>query len=61
VQSHDFRTTKLSELIPTVGLKAAQMYVGHKKEATTLRYAKCGAQEGYEAVARASENVKKGQ
>jgi len=28
--------------------------VAHKKESTTLRYVKCGAQEGYDAVANAA-------
>jgi hypothetical protein len=44
----------LTDLITSVGLKETQLYVGHKREATTLRYAKCGAQEGYEAVSKAA-------
>ena len=32
------------------------MYVGHKREATTLRYVKCSAQEGYQAVVKADED-----
>lgn len=54
MQSHDFRTTKITELATQVGLKATQQYVGHKREATTLRYVKCGAQEGFDAVAAAA-------
>ena len=55
MQSHDFRTTKINELIKEIGLKQTQHYVGHKKESTTLRYAKCSANDGYDAVANATK------
>jgi len=41
VQSHDFRTTKITELLEGgASLRAVQRYVGHKSPATTLGYHK---------------------
>lgn len=42
IKSHDFRTTKISELLENkeMGIKDVQLYIGHKNVATTLGYQK---------------------
>ena len=52
IQSHDFRGTRITELINLHKLdpKTAQYYVGHKKVATTLGYLKIDQTQAMELV-----------
>lgn len=41
IQSHDFRTTKITEMLANgMDVRTVQVYVGHKNVATTLGYQK---------------------
>lgn len=52
VQSHDFRTTKITQLLnDQVDLKSVQKYVGHKNPATTLGYQKLDISEANKRIA----------
>lgn len=52
VQSHDFRTSKITEMIEAgADLKVVQRYVGHKNAATTLGYHKLDVAEANKRAA----------
>lgn len=56
IQSHDFRTTKITQLIHAekVPVKVVAAYVGHDNIATTLGYVKVDQEEALQMIQAAS-------